>query len=164
MHAREVFVVVATTAVLSGCAGQRSAQTLNRLNADVQLLDQRVSQLERASLREPSAMLPAESQANQPVSASAAEPMAKPATPATKPSLKPSKQEIQQALKNAGFYQGPLDGKLGHLTHEAVREFQRVHGLQVDGIVGKQTWEQLSPYVNPAAATSGEATAAETLK
>ncbi|MBI3021021.1 MAG: peptidoglycan-binding protein, partial [Candidatus Omnitrophica bacterium] len=46
---------------------------------------------------------------------------------------------------------------------EAIREFQRVHGLNEDGVVGKQTWAKLSAYED-LSASSGEATAAEVLK
>jgi N-acetylmuramoyl-L-alanine amidase len=35
------------------------------------------------------------------------------------------------------------DGIFGKLTDEAVREFQKSHGLSVDGIVGPKTWTAL---------------------
>jgi peptidoglycan hydrolase-like protein with peptidoglycan-binding domain len=90
---------------------------------------------------------------------------AAPATshPARAPSIKPTTREMQQALKNAGFYQGAVDGKRGPLTKEAIREFQRVNGLKVDGVVGKQTWSKLSAYADLSSA-SGELNAAESLK
>ena len=75
-----------------------------------------------------------------------------------------SKKEIQEALKNAGFYQGAVDGKMGSITREAIREFQRVHGLTDDGVVGKQTWAKLRPYTDLSASESGELSAAEVLK
>lgn len=37
------------------------------------------------------------------------------------------------------------DGIFGELTEEAVREFQELHGLGVDGKVGKLTWNALFP-------------------
>ena len=142
---------------ISGCAGTRTAQTVNRLQATVDLLDQRVTQLEQASVREVTRQpgLPAIA----PVDLSAAS-QPKPAAPS---SIKPSAKEIQQALKNAGFYQGQVDGKMGPLTREAIRQFQRVHGLSVDGIVGKKTWAQLAPYQD-LSAESGELVVAEPLK
>jgi peptidoglycan hydrolase-like protein with peptidoglycan-binding domain len=83
--------------------------------------------------------------------------------PAASTSLKPTTREIQQALQNAGFYQGAVDGKLGPITRESIKEFQRVHGLTDDGLVGKQTWAKLKAYAD-LPATSGELNAAETLK
>jgi murein L,D-transpeptidase YcbB/YkuD len=152
-------VVAIGMLVMSGCAGQRTAQEMNRLKADIGLLDQRVSQLERASLSQPSAgAWPIESQM-QPAADTIAPQERKPASP----SVKPSKKEIQQALKNAGFYQGPIDGKIGPMTREAIKEFQRVNGLKVDGIVGKYTWEKLAPYADLSAG-SGSLSAAEPLK
>ena len=82
---------------------------------------------------------------------------------AAPPAIKPSTREIQQALQNAGFYQGKADGKRGPLTREAIREFQRMHELKVDGVVGKRTWAQLSIYGDSSLA-SGELGAAEILK
>lgn len=35
------------------------------------------------------------------------------------------------------------DGIFGELTEEAVRDFQHSHGMEVDGIVGPQTWQKL---------------------
>jgi N-acetylmuramoyl-L-alanine amidase len=47
--------------------------------------------------------------------------------------------EIQKRLKAWGYYNGPVDGKYGYLTYQAVRYFQSKNGLKVDGIAGKQT-------------------------
>lgn len=40
------------------------------------------------------------------------------------------------------------DGIFGPVTEEAVRAFQKDHGLGVDGLVGEKTWSKLFP-VNP---------------
>jgi len=66
---------------------------------------------------------------------------------------KPSPKDIQTALKNAGFYTGGIDGKIGPMTKKAIEDFQKAKGLQVDGKVGPKTWEVLSPYL----ATSSDA-------
>jgi peptidoglycan hydrolase-like protein with peptidoglycan-binding domain len=60
---------------------------------------------------------------------------------------KPSPQQIQLALKNAGFYAGEVDGKLGPMSKKAVEEFQKANGLQADGKVGPKTWQLLSKYL-----------------
>jgi len=59
-----------------------------------------------------------------------------------------SPKDIQTALKNAGFYKGAIDGKLGKGTRRATRKFQRANNLFVDGKVGKNTWDLLKEYLN----------------
>ena len=46
---------------------------------------------------------------------------------------------VQTRLKSWGYYTGSVDGIYGSLTVAAVKYFQRVNGLQVDGIVGEKT-------------------------
>ncbi|NLL55996.1 MAG: spore cortex-lytic enzyme [Clostridiales bacterium] len=48
-------------------------------------------------------------------------------------------REMQTKLKRWGYYTGNVDGIFGSRTAQAVRYFQRVNKLSVDGIVGKQT-------------------------
>lgn len=48
-------------------------------------------------------------------------------------------RKIQQALKNAGFSPGPIDGEFGPMTHAAVVAFQIAHGEVADGQVGPNT-------------------------
>ena len=55
--------------------------------------------------------------------------------------------DIQQALKNAGYYDGAIDSKIGHKTKKAISAFQADHGLKADGIIGKRTWAELSTYL-----------------
>ena len=164
MRMRRLAVLIATAGLAGGCAEGQHSQMLHQLRSDIGVLDQRVSRLERAGLGQSSsqpaaAALPAEPAA-QPQA-----PIAPPPAPqAPAPMLKPTKREIQQALKNAGFYQGTVDGRIGSHTREAVKEFQRSHGLKVDGVVGRQTWEQLAPYLDQSASRDGELSAAATLK
>jgi peptidoglycan hydrolase-like protein with peptidoglycan-binding domain len=65
-------------------------------------------------------------------------------------------QKIQTALKNAGLYNGSIDGKIGPGTRKAIEAFQKDHKLKVDGKVGPKTWIALEPYF------TGQATAAST--
>jgi len=60
---------------------------------------------------------------------------------------RPSIKQIQKALKNAGYYQGAVDGKMGKNTHQAIRDFQKANNLSVDGKVGKKTWALLKNYL-----------------
>lgn len=57
-------------------------------------------------------------------------------------------EDVQSALKNAGFYTGEVDGKVGLKTKKAIEEFQQGHGLKSDGVVGEKTWSQLKEYLN----------------
>ncbi len=114
------------------------------METQLAMLDERVSQLERGGF---SMNAPASS------SGSAAVNLPTVTEPSAADSLedrlwtKPTPYDVQQALKNAGVYHGPVDGKPGPLTKSSIREFQRVQGLNADGVVGKRTWEKLSPYL-----------------
>ena len=59
-----------------------------------------------------------------------------------------SPDQIQLALRGAGFYSGPVDGKLGSKTKKAISEFQRAHSLKADGVIGKRTWAELKTYLD----------------
>jgi peptidoglycan hydrolase-like protein with peptidoglycan-binding domain len=61
--------------------------------------------------------------------------------------VKASPEKIQRALKSAGVYTGPMDGKIGSGTKAAIIEFQKSHGLKADGVLGKKTWEELKKYL-----------------
>ncbi len=58
-----------------------------------------------------------------------------------------TKKQIQEALKNAGYYDGNVDGKIGPKTKAAIKEFQADNGLTVDGIAGRNTKEKLLKYL-----------------
>jgi len=60
----------------------------------------------------------------------------------TSPKLKPDVMRLQNLLIQNGFSLEP-DGLFGLATENAVREYQRNHGLYDDGIVGPYTWSSL---------------------
>lgn len=65
---------------------------------------------------------------------------------------KPSAEEIQTALKNAGYYSGAIDAKIGPKSKKAIENFQKDNGLVIDGKVGPKTWSKLQPHLSAAAA------------
>jgi peptidoglycan hydrolase-like protein with peptidoglycan-binding domain len=61
---------------------------------------------------------------------------------------------LQRRLARAGSAPGPIDGRYGPLTEQAVSRFQAAHGLEADGIAGPQTLahlgnQQLTPHQAP---------------
>ena len=57
---------------------------------------------------------------------------------------------LQNALISKGYSCGAsgADGDLGQGTYNAVVEFQRVYGVDIDGIVGPATWNALSNIIS----------------
>lgn len=135
--------------LLSGCAS--GGKKLSRLQSQVGLLDERVTQLERTSLGQTASWSDSSMDVGSGFESSLpSAPRAAKKAPAgtTAKSGKYATRDIQQALKNAGFYEGAVDGKVGPQTRAATKEFQRVHGLKDDGVVGRQTWAKLSGYTD----------------
>ena len=89
---------------------------------------------------------PAETVASEAIPPTAAPEIAKKPAPVA-PAKEDRNKEIQAALKNAGFYAGPIDGKIGPKTKEAIREFQKARGLKADGKVGLKTWAELRKHL-----------------
>ncbi len=52
--------------------------------------------------------------------------------------------DVQERLRELGYLVGPADGVHGAQSRAAVMAFQRVNGLQVDGVIGPRTREALA--------------------
>lgn len=61
--------------------------------------------------------------------------------------IPPSPQDIQTALKNAGYYEGKVDGIIGPKSKEAIMSFQKDNSLAADGKVGAKTWAKLGKFL-----------------
>ncbi|MBR2822367.1 MAG: peptidoglycan-binding protein [Clostridia bacterium] len=48
-------------------------------------------------------------------------------------------KNLQSRLYTLGYYTGEMDGQFGAVTKDAVLTFQRLNGLEADGIVGGET-------------------------
>lgn len=69
--------------------------------------------------------------------------------PATAQASRADAAALQVAMRALGLYRSTVDGIAGPLTRNAVRTFQRRHGLQVDGIAGPQTRRALGRRGRP---------------
>ena len=74
---------------------------------------------------------------------------AKPGT-ASKPGTPNADQikKAQQALKDKGFYTGPVDGAMNKDTQEAVRALQKSKNLNVTGNIDDNTARELGLGIN----------------
>lgn len=143
---RRILAVICSVAVvvsLAGCATTRrsggSDEELDSLRNQLTMLQMELDDKnqELADLRA--------SRMSQGASPSAI--VAVPAAATVKSATGPTTKQIQTALMNAGFNPGPVDGKMGAKTREAIKAFQKASGLKVDGKVGAQTWGVLKKYL-----------------
>lgn len=51
--------------------------------------------------------------------------------------------KVQQALKDNGFYSGPVDGVMRKKTQEAIQSFQESKDLEVTGTINEETAREL---------------------
>lgn len=129
------FVAVIALVLLGGCATARSAKDL-----EIQGLKNQVSVLE--------AQIQDKDQLIEDLQTSLVKQQKTSTTMVGEVKSRPSVKQIQTALSNAGYNPGPIDGKIGKRTRQAIRDFQKDKGLMVDGRVGKQTWSALRSYLN----------------
>jgi len=164
-------LVLSVVIFVSGCAKKSSEQTnipatgFDSGTATPATTSEELSQLPQAattaSQQSSVEALPVEA---APVTQSAATAAATPELPSAKGLS--HDMEIQTALKNAGLYNGKVDGKLGPASKKAIAEFQKQNGLKADGKVGPKTWAALSTHLSgataaPAAAAADTATPAQ---
>lgn len=149
---------------LSGCASSRSGAGNGPVEAQMGVLADEVTRLDqalqetRAQLQQEQARV-AELESRLGVSSSSGPVDSAPAysSASTEPysgiyrtpsGFELPSASVQKALKNAGYYNGDVDGKIGPETRESVRKFQSDNGLTPDGIIGKTTWNKLKTYLN----------------
>ncbi len=69
----------------------------------------------------------------------------------------PAVAQMQEALRGLGYNVGPIDGDFGPMTANALRAFQRDHGLTVDATYGPQTRAAMDAARRPAPAPAAPA-------
>ena len=132
-----IILVAALTIYLSGCG--KKQETLEEMQQPMSMEELSRLKTQTTSVPEPKTQVTQ----TAPVTETQLESL-----PPTGP-YKPSSIEIQTALKNAGYYTGLIDGKIGPQAKKAIEEFQKANGLQADGKVGPKTWSVLSKHLNP---------------
>lgn len=59
-----------------------------------------------------------------------------------------ARQNLQRYLRQLAYFEPelplvPIDSVAGEVTSEAIREFQRLNGLEITGIADKETWDSI---------------------
>jgi len=127
-------IILLSTITLTGCALVTPQELSNRMDS----LDERIDRLEKEEAAEDSGVSESVTYVSSVEIESAPVAASKPVKTA---------RDIQRALKNAGYYTGPIDGKLGPKSRKAIKEFQSDNGLKVDGVAGKKTKAALGTYL-----------------
>ena len=70
-------------------------------------------------------------------------------------------KKIQTSLKSEGFYTGPVNGRFGPLTEEAIISFQKANKLEVDGIAGRVTMDKLYAKSSESASSSSSSSSSK---
>jgi peptidoglycan hydrolase-like protein with peptidoglycan-binding domain len=145
---KKIFVIVAV-AVFSfymfGCGKKQAAEEEQPMSMEA--LSTLSTTTQAPATTEPTKTVASKSQMIQAQPLSAAPSNLEPLPPAGP--YKPTGEEIQTALKNANFYTGAIDGKIGPMTKKAIKAFQAANNLQADGKIGPKTWAALGKYLNP---------------
>jgi peptidoglycan hydrolase-like protein with peptidoglycan-binding domain len=137
-----VVLVCFAAASLTGCssAQKKRDQEMQGIKTKVDTLESKVEGVESKLSETERALAAKEAEAQSAASSTVME------SSSTGSKCTASVMEIQQALKNAGFYSGKVDGVKGKGTRKAIKGFQRANGLTPDGKVGPKTWDLLSRY------------------
>ena len=133
--------------VITGCGKKAADQGIAGTGFDTLATTEELAQLPQASNASQQAaveVLPIEPSPVTPQAVASVAPI-EPAAATTQALGR--NQQIQTALKNAGIYQGKIDGKIGPMTKKAIQSFQTNNGLKADGKVGPKTWAALEPFV-----------------
>lgn len=139
-----LFSFLGALVVFTGCAPKKkTSRQITSLESQVNLLTSEIERIDR-DLQETRGAVQGTGAAES-YGAAASGPVYRTPSGFELPSI-----NIQRALKNAGYYQGNMDGKIGSGTKDALRAFQRDNGLEADGVCGRNTWNKLKVYLGGA--------------
>jgi len=137
------FLVIVAAVYLNGCGKkQEASQELQEPLSMEALSNINATTTQGAPESKPAESKVQPAQQGAPATEAKLEPLP-PAGP-----YKPTVKEIQTALKNAGYYAGLIDGKVGPMTKKAIEAFQKANGIKADGKVGPRTWAVLSSHLS----------------
>ena len=146
-----LFGLLGVMLTFTGCASKKKNR-LNALEARVNQMTDEVTRLDQ-QLQETRASIQTQENARSEAAATSSSRHGSSSSTYRTPSgFELPSFDIQQALKNAGYYSGNVDGKIGPTTRTAVKSFQRDHGLEPDGVIGRRTWGKLKTYLSATAA------------
>ncbi|MGH7197223.1 MAG: peptidoglycan-binding domain-containing protein [Candidatus Omnitrophota bacterium] len=151
-------VLLGLALVITGCGKKAADQGFAGTGFDTLATTEELAQLPQANTASQQAAIEVLPIEPSPVTPQAAAPIAPLEPAATTTQALSRDRQIQTALKNAGIYQGNIDGKIGPMTKKAIESFQANNGLKVDGKVGPRTWAALEPYLTGGARSSMSST------
>ena len=131
-----------------GCATNQTGTRLNILEAQVATITDELVRLD-VTIQELNSTIQSQSSSGAGIAAPsiAAIPTGSGPVYKTPSGYEIPSYSVQKALRNAGYYSGTVDGKIGSSTKDAIKAFQRDQGLEADGVVGRQTWNKLKVYL-----------------
>ncbi|MBM3248853.1 MAG: hypothetical protein FJZ10_05500 [Candidatus Omnitrophica bacterium] len=136
-----IFVFIFMAATLASCTAKNQEQAVETaLEENTVVIEETVSVAETAKEQAPTTAAASSVQAVTSQEGTASSP--------SEVVAKPTDKEIQAALKNAGLYNGSIDGVIGKRTKKAIEDFQSQNNLVVDGKVGLKTWDKLKTYLS----------------
>lgn len=128
---------------LAGCASTKSGKPRKKdIKTRVDVLETRVDDIEQKQATAVAAPSAEQYSASTPVPRDSGDSVSVGSS-----GSKMDKRDIQTALKNAGFYAGNIDGKIGPKTRQSIKDFQSANGLKADGVVGPKTLKALQRYL-----------------
>ncbi|MDP3921691.1 MAG: peptidoglycan-binding domain-containing protein [Candidatus Omnitrophota bacterium] len=148
-----IFSSLGFLVLITGCSSRNVQKEVNMLHAQVGVITDELVRMEQSLQSLRSAIQEAENQRNDArpqfsgSKASSAGASVTSGVYRTPSGFELPSADIQRALKNAGYYQGTLDGKVGPNTRAALKTFQSDNGLDADGVCGRNTWDKLRPYL-----------------